>query len=128
MTVFDGKFYQMANMIFGYGLTPYQFAVYSYLVCCAGNRGRCYPSMKTISCVCKCSENTARKAVHALADKKFIRIVETYSELDDDRSRQTNNTYFILDLPELPVNEEKSRKLRYKARDGTLTNDVEEVA
>ncbi|MBQ4428106.1 MAG: helix-turn-helix domain-containing protein [Oscillospiraceae bacterium] len=128
MTVFDGKFYQMANMIFGYGLTPYEFTVYNYLVCCAGNRGRCYPSMKTIAGVCKCSENTARKAVHALADKKFIRIVETYSDLDNDRIRQTNNTYFILDLPELPEREEKHMRLRYKNSDGSFSSDADSVA
>ena len=128
MTVFDGRFYQMPNMIFGYSLTPYEFTVYNYLVCCAGKRGVCFPSMKTISRVCKRSENTARKAVHALAGKGFIRIVETYSDLDDDRSRQTNNTYFILDLPELPPHEEKSRKLKYKTSDGALTDNVEEVA
>lgn len=114
MTVFDGKFFRIPNMIFGYGLTPYEFSVYNYLVCCAGSKGRCFPSIKTISHVCKCSENTARKAVHSLQDKKFIRIVETFAELDDNRCRQTNNTYFILDLPELPDLDKKPPKLFYK--------------
>ena len=87
----------------------------------------CYPSVKTIAGVCGCSENTARKAVHSLAEKTFIRIVETYSLLRDGRNRRTNNTYFILDLPELPKQHDHKRKLRYKKADGGLTDDVGEV-
>lgn len=127
MTVYDNRFYQVPNMIHGYGLSPCEFAVYCYLVCCAGKRGVCYPSIKTISGVCGCSENTARKAVHSLAEKKFIRIVETYAAFGHDRSRRTNNTYFILDLPALPRPTDTARKMRYKKPDGGFTENVEEI-
>ena len=127
MTVYENKFYKVPNMLHGYGLTPYEFTTYCYLVCCAGSRSVCYPSIKTIAGVCGFSENTARKAVHSLAEKKFIRIVETYSLLGDGRNRRTNNTYFILDLPELPKQRDPKRKLRYKKSDGGLADDVDEV-
>ena len=127
MTVYENKSYKVLNMVHGYGLTPYEFTAYCYLICCAGSRGVCYPSVKTIAGVCVCSENTARKAVYSLAEKMFIRIVETYSSLTNGRNRRTNNTYFILDLPELPRQTESVRKLRYKKSDGGLADDVDEV-
>ncbi len=97
--VFGERFYQMSNAIFYYDLTPVEFMVYSYLVCCAGRKGICWPSIRKIAVNCNCSENTARKAVDALVKKRFIRRVATYEDWQDGRSRQTNNTYYILDLP-----------------------------
>ena len=95
------RFYQMSNAIFTYGLTPIEFTVYSYLVCCAGRRGSCWPSIRTIAVNCSCSENTVRKAVDSLVARKFIRKVATYKNERTGKSRQTNNTYYILDLPPL---------------------------
>ncbi len=92
-------FYQMSNTIFHYDLTPAEFMVYSYLVSCAGQKGVCWPSIGKIALNCNCSENTVRKAVTALVKKRFIRRVSTYEDWQDGRSRQTNNTYYILNLP-----------------------------
>ncbi len=99
--VYGERFYQMSNAIFHYDLTPVEFMVYSYLVCCAGRKGMCWPSMHRIAVNCNCSKNTVRKAIDALVKKRFIRRVATYEDWQDGRSRQTNNTYYILDL--LPV-------------------------
>lgn len=103
MKFLNERFYQMSNVIFCYELNPVQLAVYSYLVCCAGNREKCYPSMKTIAACCGCSINTARKAVDVLDKQKFIRKVECYRTDNKGRNRQANNVYFILDLPQLPI-------------------------
>ena len=66
MPVLGERFYQMSNTIFCYDLKPIPLAVYSYLVCCAGQKDVCWPSMKTIALHCGCSENAARDAVSLL--------------------------------------------------------------
>ena len=55
MPVLGERFYQMSNAIFCYDLKPIPLAVYSYLVCCAGQKDVCWPSMKTIALHCGCS-------------------------------------------------------------------------
>lgn len=102
MPVFGERFYQMSNTIFYYQLTPIQFSVYSYLVCCAGQKDVCWPSMKTIARHCNCSENAARAAVSILAEREFIRKVPTKRCGRNGRWLQGNNQYYILSLPELP--------------------------
>ena len=97
------NFFQLNNAVFHYGLTPIQLAVYSYLVSCAGSKEKCWPGMKTIARHCGCSENAARGAVGVLAARHFISRVPTYQQGLAGRRRQTNNTYYILDLPELPI-------------------------
>lgn len=100
MSILGERFYKLSNAIFCYDLTPIQLAVYSYLVCCAGSKERCWPSMKTIAACCGCSETSARAAVKVLDERGFIRRVDTYNEYKGER-RQTNNTYYIHDLPPL---------------------------
>lgn len=100
MSILGERFYKMSNAIFCYDLTPIQLAVYSYLVCCTGSKGRCWPSMKNIAACCGCSETSARAAVKTLNERGFIRRVDTYNEYKGER-RQTNNTYYIHDLPPL---------------------------
>ena len=101
------RFFKLSNAMFIYGLTPVQFMVYSYLVCCAGSHGTCWPSMQTIATNCSCSPTTARAAVQELKRRGFINYVPTY-ERRYGQNRQTNNTYFILDLPPLPRPKEEA--------------------
>ena len=107
-------FYKMSNTIFCYGLTPIQLTVYSYLVCTAGSKERCWPSMKVIAACCGCSETTARSAVKVLDERGFIRRVDTYSVYRGER-RQTNNTYYILDLPPITARKERTKTMEVKA-------------
>ena len=72
MPVLGERFYQMSNTIFCYDLKPIPLAVYSYLVCCAGQKDVCWPSMKTIALHCGCSENAARDAANLLLQGKVI--------------------------------------------------------
>ena len=100
-TLPDSNFYQVKNDIFKYGLTPIQLSVYSYLVSCTGQKERCWPSMQTIANACGCSANAARAAVTELDRRLFIRKAATYRDDTNGKSRQTNNTYYILYLPKL---------------------------
>lgn len=95
-------FFKMSNAVFCYGLTPIQLSAYSYLVSRAGQKERCWPSMKTIAACCGCSKNAARAAIDELERRGFIRRVATYCDDHRGQSRQTNNTYYILGLPPLP--------------------------
>ena len=101
MPILGERFYQMSNAIFCYDLKPIPLAVYSYLVCCAGQKDLCWPSIKTIALHCSCSENAARDAVKQLVDRGFIRKVATKQMRRDGSWRQSNNHYYILPLPAL---------------------------
>ncbi len=102
MSILNENYFKMSNAIFHYGLLPNQLAVYSYLICCAGQRDYCWPSVKTIAACCEISENTVRKAISVLEERGFIRKVESYQEWKGKSWRQSNNHYYILDLPPLP--------------------------
>ena len=41
-------FFRLPNEIFNLRLDPFSFVIYAYLVCCAGSRGECWPSMETM--------------------------------------------------------------------------------
>lgn len=101
MSILGERFFKMSNAVFCYDLTPIQLAVYSYLVCLAGQSERCWPSMKTIAACCGCSKNAAREATKVLEKRRFIKKVNTYRSERGGLTRQTNNTYYILDLPSL---------------------------
>ncbi len=115
------RFYQMSNAIFYYDLTPTKFMVYNYLVCSAGQKGVCWPSIGKIAVNCNCSENTARKAVTSLVRKKFVRKVATYEDWQDGRSRQTNNTYYILNLPPVQSASAPDTAKRYRQAESTTS-------
>ena len=103
MPIMGERFFQMSNAIFCYDLTPIQLAVYSYLKCCAGQKEKCWPGMKTIAFYCGCSENAAREAIKVLHERRFIKKVITYRESRNGKRHQANNTYFILELPPLKI-------------------------
>ena len=72
------NYFPTPNEIFSLGLSPGEFAVYSYLLRCADRRThRCWPSYKTIGAATQLSVNTVRKHVCALADKGLISTEDT---------------------------------------------------
>ena len=93
------RFYQVDERIFDQGLRPITFAVYSYLVSCAGRKRSCYPSVRTIAKKCSCSESAARKAVQELTDRGLIGKEYGYRENRYGVRQQTSNTYHIKPLP-----------------------------
>ena len=122
MSILGERFYKMSNAIFCYDLKPIPLAVYSYLVCCAGQKDLCWPSIKTIALHCSCSENAARDAVKQLVDRGFIRKAATNKLMRRDGSwRQSNNHYYILPLPALSTAGHRA------SRKSTTGDVVEEV-
>lgn len=72
------NYFPTPNEIFSLGLSPGEFAVYSYLLRCADRRThQCWPSYKTIGAATQLSVNTVRKHVCALADKGLISTEDT---------------------------------------------------
>ena len=92
-------FYQVDARIFELGLKPITLAVYSYLVCCAGRKRSCFPSVRTIAKKCACSESAARKAVKELESQGLIGKEYGYRENRYGIRQQTSNTYHIKPLP-----------------------------
>lgn len=71
------NYFPTPNEFFSLGLSPGEFAVYSYLLRCANRRTRqCWPSYKTIGAA-QLSVNTVRKHVCSLADKGLISTEDT---------------------------------------------------
>lgn len=103
MSILGERFFKLSNAIFSYHLTPIQFTVYSFLVSSAGQKGKCWPSMKTIAANCHCSETAAWEAIAALAQKGFIRRVRRFQNRPNGSIRQTSNAYYIQEQPPLPV-------------------------
>jgi hypothetical protein len=108
MNILGECFFKLSNAIFCYDLTPIQLSVYAYLVSRAGQKEKCWPSIKTIAACCSCSKNAARDAVKVLDERGFIRKVDTYRHESTGITRQTNNTYYILELPPLRKPEPKT--------------------
>ena len=103
MSILGERFFELSNALFCYHLTPIQFTVYSFLVSSAGQKGTCWPSMRTIAASCRCSETAAREAIAALEQKGFIRRVKRYQDRPNGSVRQTSNAYYIQEQPPLPA-------------------------
>jgi predicted transcriptional regulator len=72
------NYFPTPNEIFSLGLSPGEFAVYSYLLRCENRRThQCWPSYKTIGSATGMSVNTVRKHICALADKGLISTEDT---------------------------------------------------
>lgn len=72
------NYFPTPNEIFSLGLSPGEFAVYSYLLRCANWRTyQCWPSYKNISNAVRMSANTVDKHVCSLADKGLIGTEDT---------------------------------------------------
>jgi len=96
----DERKFQMSTIVFHYGLSPYELAIYSYLVSCSGSRNACQARIRTIANACGCSESTARRALHELQAKGFIDIKGNVQMLKNGSHRQTCNRYYLLDRRE----------------------------
>ena len=78
MSKMSKNYFPTPNEIFSLGLSPGEFAVYSYLLRCANRKThQCWPSYKTIGAATGMSVNTVRKHVCSLADKGLISTEDT---------------------------------------------------
>ena len=95
MPILGERFYQMSNAIFCYDLKPIPLAVYSYLVCCAGQKELCWPSIKTIGEAVGMSENTVRKYIRQLEERGLITTQST-EVITKHSGRRNGNLLFTL--------------------------------
>ena len=67
-------YYLVPNEVFNLGLSSHEIAVYNYLLRCEDRRTyQCHPSYRTIGKAVQLSENTVRKYVAGLEEKRLIR-------------------------------------------------------
>ena len=93
------NYFTTPNEIFSLGLSPGEFAVYSYLCRCENRRThQCWPSYNTIGSATRMSINTVRKYVCALADKGLIRTEDTTVVTQNGLRRNGNLRYTIQPL------------------------------
>ena len=72
------NYFPTPNEIFSLGLSPGEFAVYSYLRRCENRHThQCWPSYKTIGAATQMSVNTVRKHICSLTDKGLISTEDT---------------------------------------------------
>ena len=92
------NYFPTPNEIFSLGLSPGEFAVYSYLLRCANWRTyQCWPSYRSIGEAVRMSVNTVRKYVAELEGRGLI-ITEPTSIITRD-GRKHNGTLRYTILP-----------------------------
>ena len=67
------NYFRMYNKVFDLNLRATTFLLYSYLLCCAGNKGYCWPSLETISRKTGLSVSTIQDHLKILERRKLIR-------------------------------------------------------
>ena len=98
--ILGGKKFELDSAIFCCGLTPQEFAVYSYLKFCAGSRGACKVKVNTIAINCKCSASSVRRALKELREHGFLNVRADAQQLKNGKTRQTCNRYYLPDASE----------------------------
>lgn len=87
------NYFRLPNKIFDVGLTPIQFMIYAYLVCCAGSKGYCWPSHATIS---------RKTGIGKTSVQEHLKILLQRQMLDKGKHKNahghTNNVYTLLSL------------------------------
>ena len=87
------EFFRLFNKIFTIPMTPIEFRLYAYLVCCAGSKGYCWPNMETIMRDTGIKKSSLQKAVKVLKARKLTAVYKhrnTYG--------YSNNEYHLLNL------------------------------
>ncbi len=79
-------------------LDVYAFNIYAYLVCCAGSRGECWPSLQKISSKLGIAMSTVQDRINQLEKRKLIAIRK-----HSGSGKYKNNVYTLLatDNPEI---------------------------
>ena len=87
-------YFRMYNKVFDLNLKATTFPVYSYLICCAGNKGNCWPSLETISRKTGLSISTIQEHLKILEQRQLI----SKSRLRVNGGWGKNNVYTLLSL------------------------------
>ena len=95
------NYFPLPNEIFNLDLSSGEIAVYSFLMRCEDRKTfQCHPSYKTIGKALKMSQNTVRKYITGLIDKKLITAEPTKILSIDGRKRNGSLLYTILPIEE----------------------------
>lgn len=87
------EFFRLFNKIFTIPMTPIEFRLYAYLVCCAGSKGYCWPTHDTIMRDTGIKKSSLQKAIKALKKRKLIAVYK-----HRNRYGYSNNEYTLLSL------------------------------
>ena len=92
------QFLVLPNPVFDMPLDVYAFKIYAYLVCCAGSRGECWPTMNKMSKKLGIAVSTVQDRLRLLEQRKLI-AVRKHTGV----SKYKNNIYVLLaqDNPEI---------------------------
>lgn len=95
------NYFPLPNEIFNLDLSSGEIAVYSFLMRCEDRKTfQCHPSYKTIGKALKMSQNSVRKYITGLIDKKLITAEPTKILSIDGRKRNGSLLYTILPIEE----------------------------
>lgn len=95
------NYFPLPNEIFMLGLCAGEISVYSYLLYLENRKTfQCWPSYKTIGRAVGMSQNTVRKYVMALEEKKLIMTEPTSIRTKDGRKRNGSLLYNIRPIQE----------------------------
>ena len=87
------EFFRLPNKIFQIPLDATQFKLYSYLVCCSGSKGYCWPTMHTIIRETGIKKSSLQKAINILKKRQLIEIRKHRNPYGP-----ANNEYHLLSL------------------------------
>ena len=91
------NYFMVPNEVFGLGLNSSEFSIYSYLLRCEDRKTyQCHPSYRTIGNAVNLCENTVRKYVNSLEEKRLIRTEPSRINTLDGRVRNGSLVYTIL--------------------------------
>lgn len=95
------NYFPLPNEIFSLGLSSGEISVYSYLLFRENRKTfQCWPSYKTIGKAVDMSQNTVRKYVMALEEKRLIMTEPTSIRTKDGRKRNGSLLYTICPIQE----------------------------
>ena len=102
------EFLMLPNSVFDMPLDVYSFKIYAYLVCCAGSRGECWPTLNKISKKLGIAVSTVQDRINYLVKRKLI-AVKKYKGI----GKYKNNVYVLLsqDNPEIYRDPEEPEEL-----------------
>lgn len=83
--------FMLPNNIFDMPLDVYAFKIYAYLVCCAGSRGECWPSLQKMSSKLGIAMSTVQDRINLLEKRKLISICK-----HSGSGKYKNNVYTLL--------------------------------
>ena len=87
------EFFRLFNKIFTIPMTPIEFRLYAYLVCCAGSKGYCWPTMETIMRDTGIKKSSLQKALKVLQKLKLVEVCK-----HRNYRGPANNEYHLLSL------------------------------